>query len=170
MVPRLLAGMAALLVAVGMWVITVRRRFVVVTVRGSSMAPALGDGERVVVRRRPLSEVRSGDVVVFAGAHDLDGLPPDVRAAALAAAPDEWLIKRATAVPGDPVPRATVPALADVDDDIVPDGSLVVLGDNAMWSSDSRHFGYVSADRLLGVAVRKLGRHADLMALTSGTV
>ncbi len=37
-------------------------------------------------------------------------------------------------------------------------GRFVVLGDNATWSHDSRHIGYVPADRLLGIVVRRIRR------------
>jgi signal peptidase I len=42
----------------------------------------------------------------------------------------------------------------------VPAGSLVVLGDNADESYDSRHFGYVRASSVLGVVVRERQRQA----------
>ncbi|WP_406288715.1 S26 family signal peptidase [Embleya sp. NBC_00896] len=38
----------------------------------------------------------------------------------------------------------------------VPAGTLLLLGDNAAWSLDSRHFGCVPADRVLGRVVRYL--------------
>ncbi|MEV3986782.1 S26 family signal peptidase [Nonomuraea sp. NPDC049758] len=38
----------------------------------------------------------------------------------------------------------------------VPDGHLVVLGDNPRRSHDSRRAGYLTADRLLGVVLRKV--------------
>src|SRR5690606_21495401 len=42
-----------------------RRRYLVVTVRGSSMLPSYRDGERLLVRRRrPGEELRVGQVVV----------------------------------------------------------------------------------------------------------
>jgi type IV secretory pathway protease TraF len=39
----------------------------------------------------------------------------------------------------------------------VPPGRFLVLGDNPGLSLDSRHFGYVAQDRVVGVAVRSLG-------------
>jgi signal peptidase I len=155
---RVPAGVAAAGVALAAGVRVLRRRYVIITVRGASMEPTLRDGDRVVVRRRPLSHVRSGDVVVFASAPDPDlpGLPPEV-AATVEQGSAEWLIKRSVAIPGDAVPRATVPALADADHDVVPADVFAVVGDNATYSYDSRVYGYVTADRLLGVALRNLG-------------
>ena len=40
---------------------------------------------------------------------------------------------------------------------VVPPDLLVLFGDNAAASYDSRQVGYFPADRLLGVAVRRLG-------------
>ncbi|MCQ0009633.1 S26 family signal peptidase [Actinomadura madurae] len=48
---------------------------------------------------------------------------------------------------------ATVSVAADV---TVPDGRLLVLGDNPDRSLDSRHYGYLSGDGVLGVVVRRL--------------
>ena len=61
------------------------------------------------------------------------------------------MIKRVAAVAGEPVPHG-IP----VPDAVVPDGKLVLLGDNADASFDSRVAGYFSADRLLGGVVRRM--------------
>jgi signal peptidase I len=95
-----------------------RRAFVVVTVTGRSMEPALRHGDRVLVRRAPAGAVRPGRVVV------------------LATRPDgPWMVKRAVAVDA---------------------GGLAVTGDNAAFSHDSRHFGPLPADLLVGVVVHRL--------------
>jgi signal peptidase I len=67
-----------------------------------------------------------------------------------------WMVKRAVALPGDPVPRETVPALRDVPEPVVPQGCLVVVGDNTGHSHDSRGAGYFPAATLLGVVIRQL--------------
>ena len=160
-------AVAAALVLAGCVATAVRRRFVVVTVRGESMLPTFTDGQRVLVRRCAVAAVAPGDVVVFADPRDADRDRLEAErerlvAAGVPALPpppwrrSEWLVKRAAAVPGDPVPRAAVPALAEVDHDVVPAGVLVLLGDNAARSDDSRRYGYVAANRLVGTVLRTL--------------
>lgn len=168
-----LAVAAGVAVAVAVGVAVLRRRFVVVTVRGPSMEPSLHEGDRVLVRRRPLAALRTGDLVVFAEVPAPS--PPPTRPAlpdpAASPAPstqpalpdpgridtaEGWLIKRAVALPGDPVPRDAGPALAVLDDEVVPPGRLVAIGDNPGASYDSRHYGYVTADRLLGAVLRRV--------------
>ncbi|MEV4114613.1 S26 family signal peptidase [Nonomuraea sp. NPDC049695] len=128
-----------------------RRRYVVVTVNGTSMAPTLSDGDRVLVRRRRLDQVSKGDVVVLEPPLDPAGKilpgPPGTDGR-------HWNIKRAVALPGDPVPPEV-----DGSVDRVPAGSLVVYGDNP-HSVDSRQRGFFAGDRLLGVALRRLGGSA----------
>ena len=122
-----------------------RRRFVAVTVTGLSMEPTLHPGDRVLVRRAGVGAVHPGQVVVL-------GVPDDIEGDA----GTEWMIKRAIAVPGDAVPRIGVLGGAESDDRTVPAGQLVVLGDNAAFSLDSRRLGYLSGERMLGVVVRRL--------------
>ncbi|MFE3554817.1 S26 family signal peptidase, partial [Streptomyces sp. NPDC059193] len=134
------ASVAVLAAAALWWALS--RRFVVVTVRGPSMEPAYRDGDRVLVRRggRP----GNGEVVVAehpgAARRGESGL----------------LIKRVAAVPGDRIPRVGVPALARAPGSRVPDGRLVLLGDNRPVSLDSRELGYFPADRVLGRVLRQL--------------
>lgn len=131
--------LVAAVLAAGVVVAVLRARFVLVTVSGRSMEPTLWHGDRVLVRRSSLGGVRPGRVVV------------------IAAGPERgWIVKRAVAVPGDPLPRAEVPALATRPERVVPPGRLVVLGDNRMVSLDSRRLGYVSAQQLKGVVVSRL--------------
>ena len=118
----------------------IRGRWLVVTVDGGSMLPTFADGDRVVVRRRTLTEVNRGDVVVLE--------PPD--------SARYWNIKRVGALPGDVVPHGVAGSVAD---DRVPPGALIVFGDN-VDSADSRQRGFFRGDRLLGVVVRPLGRRA----------
>ncbi|GAA2884669.1 S26 family signal peptidase [Streptosporangium fragile] len=133
-----LTGLASLAtLAIGF---RMRRCFLVVTVRGVSMEPTYREGERVLVRRASLAAVRPGQVVVVA-----DPVPPG-----------RWIIKRAAAVPGDPVPEEVAAAVRAAPGARVPAGHLVLLGDNPAASADSRRFGYVSGGRLLGVVSRRL--------------
>jgi len=124
----ILSGLSLALAAM-VWAIA-NLRIAVVT--GPSMYPTLRHHDRVLVRRtrRP----RRGDIVLVrmpapAGAH--------------------WIVKRVAALPGDPAP-------AHLSGPRVPAGMLVLLGDNAQASADSRDFGYVPAERLFGIIVRRI--------------
>jgi signal peptidase I len=124
-----------------------RFRLVRVHVHGSSMAPTLAPGARVLVRRVSLRRIRPGQIVVFAR--------PRVPGRG-------WMIKRVLAVPGDVIPRRDVPLLWRYPGSYVPPGRVVVLGDNPQDSYDSRSFGYVHAESVLGVVIGKgliVGRH-----------
>jgi signal peptidase I len=142
-----LAGGAALATLATLAVV-LRRRYVVVRVHGVSMTPTLRDGDRVLVRRTPVAGIRPGAVVVVA-------MPPP-----RAEGDPPWLVKRAVAVPGDPVPRDGFPVLPDADR-TVPAGQLVLLSDNRAAGYDSRRAGYFAADTLLGEVVRSLYPSAD---------
>lgn len=63
------------------------------------------------------------------------------------------MIKRVYATSGEPVPDG-IP----VPDSVVPKGMLLLLGDNALSSYDSRVAGYFPADRVFGGVVRRLRR------------
>jgi signal peptidase I len=146
------AGILALL-TLGAALAVIRRRLVIVEVDGISMSPTYEPGDRVLIRRCRLDQVRRGQVVVVQR--------PDDRAGWSEQAPVDgrldgrgWYIKRAAAVPGDPVPAAVLGAIG-VTEATVPGGKLVVLGDNPR-SDDSRRWGYVPAGRLLGVVMRRL--------------
>jgi signal peptidase I len=145
------AGAAAL-------VLVLRRRFAIVTVTGQSMLPALRDGDRVLVRRVRLGRVQAGDVVVVEKPAGETGwpAPPADRVAG-----HEWLIKRAAAVPGDPLPEAFRSRWPGLRDELVPAGRLVVLGDNPEGSYDSRVIGYIPGERLLGVVARRMNGGRD---------
>lgn len=139
---------------VGVGLVTwLRRRLVVVTVSGESMTPTYGDGDRVLVRKAALPAIRPGHVVV------IEAPDPDMRwvgpPAAGVVAGQDWIIKRAVAVPGDPLPRERVPVVAEWPEMYVPDGKLLVLGDNPDGSYDSRAFGYVPSQRVLGIVIRR---------------
>ncbi|MEO3855467.1 signal peptidase I [Acrocarpospora sp. B8E8] len=139
----LIAGMlvAAVLVA--------RRLLVVVQVAGTSMTPAYHPGDRVLVRRVAGGRLRRGQVVVFQSAHTW-GLARPSRLGAT-----DWFIKRVAALPGDSVPDSVAARVDAPPGSLVPARRLVVLGDNPA-SRDSRAWGYVPFDRVLGVVVRRI--------------
>jgi signal peptidase I len=116
--------------------------FLVVTVAGTSMAPAYLPGDRVLVRRRRLIRVRAGEVVVLRS-------PPDRVVHPL-------MVKRVAAVPGEPVPIELADAPCGPLDTPVPMDRLLVLGDNSRVSFDSREYGYLRAEHLVGVVTRRL--------------
>jgi signal peptidase I len=123
-------------------VTAVRRRYLLVTVRGSSMCPTYDDADRILVRRTlsvRLSGPGRGEVVVLC--------PPVAEMARIS----PLLVKRVAAVPGDEVPpdfRRAVPCT------IVPPGRLLVRGDND-HSADSRGFGLVDVGLVVGTVVRR---------------
>lgn len=141
------AGRAAVGLAVGagallLSVRALRSRVALIRVTGSSMAPAFADGDRLLVRRT--GRVRHGDAVVFRNPFP-------------SAAGDEplaWLVKRVSALPGDPVPPDVRDVVGAPEGAVVPPGSLVVRGDAAR-TQDSRHFGYVPESSLLGVVLTR---------------
>jgi signal peptidase I len=137
-----------------------RRRFIVVTVTGVSMAPTLAPGDRLLVRRTRLSQVRAGQIAVIdiEDDYDLDEGAPAVRG--------PWrcqrlMIKRVAAIPGHLVPAAcqgspvpSWPTSVPSWPTRVPAGTFIVLGDNPSLSYDSRQAGPIAGELLVGVAVR----------------
>jgi signal peptidase I len=160
------AALAGGLLAAGGSVLWARRRYLVTTVDGPSMEPTLRSGDRLLVRRT--RRVRTGQIVVVRiqpptlDAPPPDHEPPDHESPASGQAvtplhPDGRLfVKRAIAVSGDPVPTERVPSLRVASPMTVPPGALVVLGDNPATSWDSRDYGFVRPDQLVGVAIRRL--------------
>lgn len=149
---------ALALIALAALAAAARGRLVIVRVDGISMRPTYEPGDRVLVRRCGAGRLRRGQVVVFERPDERTGwseLPaPDGRAAGR-----RWYIKRVAAAPGEPVPAAVLGALG-VAAATVPTGSLVVLGDNPR-SDDSRRWGFVPGDRVLGTAIRRLAAAAQ---------
>ncbi|GAB2947770.1 S26 family signal peptidase [Nonomuraea sp. NPDC052634] len=138
-------ALAAVAVLVVVPAVVARRRLVVVQVSGVSMAPTFLPGDRVLVRRT--SAVRRGQVIVF----------ESTRPGGWGTGPPRppWAIKRVTALPGDPVPDDVAGAAKAGPGERVPERALVVVGDGTS-SADSRVYGYLPADRVLGVVVRRL--------------
>ena len=131
-------------------------------VEGESMLSTLEDGDRVLVNRLSyrLHDPRRGDVVVL---KRFDG-----------ASEERDLIKRVVALPGEEVEfrsctvfingRALTEPYIDPEIEardgcgesypkqVVPDGTVFVLGDHRGRSSDSRLFGPIADDLLIGRA------------------
>ncbi|HIV57632.1 MAG TPA: hypothetical protein H9902_06710 [Candidatus Stackebrandtia faecavium] len=130
-----------------------RRTKVLVIVDGNSMLPTYRDGDRLLVKRDRTAHVREGQVIALAPEHvDEDGR---VVPAHEVGDGSMWFIKRVAAAPGDRVPTH-IDALSSQEGEVVPDGCLVILGDNASESYDSRQEGFIDAQRLRGVVIRNL--------------
>lgn len=132
---------AVLLAAGG--AVAARRLLILTTVDGASMAPELASGDRVLVRRtrRP----RRGRVALLRYPRLPSGAP----------AGGQLLLKRVVAVAGDRVPAGWAdPDVHGLGGAVVPPGCAVVLGDNRPASWDSRHYGFVPRELLVGVVVR----------------
>ncbi len=139
-------------------------------VDGSSMATTLEDGDKLIVNkmRYEFGNISRFDIIVFQGMEDEDyvkrviGLPGDV----LEYRDDRLLIN------GEYIQEPFLHSrlettllgqketgdfkLEDLTEEAkVPENSLFVMGDNRLNSYDSRHFGFVSVDDLIGkVSVR----------------
>jgi signal peptidase I len=148
----LAAALGATLAAVVLIARALRRSIAVVTVRGPSMRPTLNPGERVLVRRVGIGELRAGQIVVIDGPRDATLGKPRRR---WPPTPRGWMIKRVAAMPGEPTPAVMLGAPGLVTP-VVPTGRIVVLGDNPARSLDSRHIGYIPADQILAVMIRSL--------------
>jgi signal peptidase I len=151
---------ACLLAAVLLAVLVLRHCFLLVHVTGTSMAPALLPGDRVLVRRGATDRLRVGLIVVLRQPGDECLAWDDDDTAART----RWLIKRVAAMHGDAVPEAARRAVMGTA--VVPPGMLVVLGDNAR-SADSRTWGFLPAAHVQGVVVRRLGPSGAVTARTS---
>jgi signal peptidase I len=151
-------GAPVLTTAVGLWL--ARRRLAVVTISGISMAPTYANGDRVLVRRIRMAQLRVGQVVVF---EQLADQARERRSRRNRALPRRnWMIKRVAAIPGDvwAYPGAALsgdPLARAVWHVRVPPGQIAVLGDNRRVSHDSRHLGFIPGDQVLGVVVRRIG-------------
>lgn len=148
------ASVLAVIAAVAVAARVLRWRYALVTVSGPSMEPELADGDRLLARRCGLRRLRRGDLVIFR-----EPGPYGWRPAWLSgAAGQRWVIKRVAATPGDAVPDAVLPAVSGVT--VVPPRSIVVLG-NAARSRDSRQWGFITAQDILGVSRARLARQQD---------
>jgi signal peptidase I len=137
---------ATLMVLVHLFVVQIS------VVKGHSMEPSLLDGDRLVVDRiaYSLARVQRGDVVVLRYPRN----------------PQVDFVKRVVGLPGDRVAmrdgrvfvngevfepqECCIQDHEDLTDQIVPEGSYFVLGDNRPISCDSREFGLVAAELLKG--------------------
>ncbi|WP_234359011.1 S26 family signal peptidase [Plantactinospora sp. BC1] len=158
---RTALAVCGLLIATGGWVGWLRARLVVVTVEGGSMEPTLHGRDRIVVRRTPARRLRVGQIVVLE--QPRPGPRPGGPTSGGGIRGRRWMIKRLAALPGDPLPPGVT---VDGGAASVPAGRVVVLGDNRDASTDSRTFGPVPLDQVLGVALRRYAGGGPIIAET----
>lgn len=161
------------------------RSFVVQSyeIPSESMLPTLEDGNRVVVNHLSyqLGEVERGQVVVFDRPPSLDGendlikriigLPGEtirlvdtnVYIEGLRVIEPYLLVSESTRSKG-PIPGCAQP-LADPNQCVIPEGHVFVMGDNRRGSADSREFGPVGIDTIVGRAVGIVWPPTDLSQL-----
>ena len=124
-------------------------------VSGLSMAPHIASGEYVLINTFAyrIAQPKRGDIVAFRGDDDARAI----------------FIKRVVGLPGDRIrvdrgivsidgrqlaePYVRFPDDRSFSETTVPAGSVYVLGDNRADSEDSRFFGPVGDDRLVGRAL-----------------
>lgn len=128
--------------------------FVLDKVVGDSMNPTLKDGDTLILRRYNLDGIGNGDIIVFT----------------TKMYENDHLIKRVIAKSGDTIEiQGTKVFLNGTEYEEsytaehtnefytgefeIPEGYFYVMGDNRDESSDSRDFGLVSVDEVVGVAL-----------------
>ena len=139
-------------VAVGV-ALAVRGAVHIYSIPSLSMAPTLQTGDQIVVTRYFGGAPKHGDVIVFQSLTQ----------------PDELLVKRVVGVPGDLIDSRlgrlrvggyTVAepyvmrqaATGAIESQVVPSDCYFVLGDNREDSLDSRSWGFVPRERIVGRA------------------
>lgn len=114
--------------------------FTTVVVSGDSMLPTLKNGRRVLTSKAYwlVGPIKHKDIVVIRD----DG-------------PTGFIIKRVYKMAGEVVEWSLVPDSVDFRNGEykVPEGNVYVLGDNRAVSEDSRRFGPVEMDKIIGKVV-----------------
>lgn len=155
--------------AIGLVLALVLRAFLLqaFSIPSDSMVPTLVRGDRVVVWKPTdtISDLNRGDVVVFKR--------PNVPQCPFSPEDPEDLIKRVIGLPGEVITSPDGKVLADdvlldegylptgvstaiAEPITVPEGQLLMLGDNRGGSKDGRCFGPISEDAIVGRATARV--------------
>ena len=138
-----------LVVALGVWV-NIQR----VVVHGRSMEPTLHDGDALVAwKTAPRGKLRAGDVIVF---RDADGSELIKRIVYIQNAQGKAMPPDYVQIPGSVRPWKKL--FHDYNADVKagrtlkpgPDNTIWVMGDNTDNSEDSRVFGPIRPDQIIG--------------------
>jgi signal peptidase I len=137
---RAFTGFGLTLIVLFLFAIFLSLNFKSVIVDGRSMLPTLNPGQRVVVSKAYwlVGNIRKKDIVVI---HDPTS--------------SGYVIKRVFRLGGEKVPVDKWPESHRLEQGeyIVPEGDLFVLGDNIGQSEDSRKYGPVPLNRVIGKVV-----------------
>lgn len=137
---KVLTGFSTVLLAIFALVLFFKTNFEYVIVSGNSMEPTFNNQDKILTSRAYwlVGKIRDGDVVVIKTPENEGG--------------KGYIIKRVHRMAGETVDFLNVPEshrLAD-GEYVVPEDSVYVIGDNRSVSEDSRKFGPVKMNQILG--------------------
>jgi signal peptidase I len=119
-----------------------QQNFQTIQVSGESMEPTFASGQKLLATKAYwlVGPIMSNDVIVVEGEDS-----------------GTYIIKRVYKVSGETVDWLNVPETYNIANGeyVVPSDSVFVLGDNRAVSEDSRKFGSVPVDKILGKIVVK---------------
>lgn len=178
------------LAAIGIAIILTLFVFQSYQVDGPSMQPSLHNGDRLIIWKVPRTIARisgeayipnRGDIIVFSepAITESDGSPKQLIKRVLALPGERVVVQDGivtvynTDYPGGFQPDTTLPygegvnLTVDVDQNIdmtIPEDEVYAMGDNRFNSMDSRIFGPVSADDIIGKLILRMYPFSDFKA------